>query len=230
MGPTGASSTRVGVLGGSFDPVHLGHVAIAEIVRETFGLGGVLFVPCAVPPHKPGRRLAAAEDRLRMLELALRDRPGLDASDVELERGGVSYTIDTLREVAASDTRVPVFILGMDALRELPTWHRWDELVDEFDIVAVDRPWRGEAARGPFEPRLAERVTPIAAAPGAGITALARPATAGRIFRVTLEPIPISASEIRARARRGLPLAGLVPPAVARYIQRSRLYLEEDTR
>jgi nicotinate-nucleotide adenylyltransferase len=224
---------RVGVLGGSFDPVHLGHVKIARVVRETFELERVLLVPCAVPPHKPDRRLAAAEHRLRMLELAIAGDPHLEVSAVEIERGGVSYTIDTLRGMrdAPGGPACPAFILGMDALVDIEAWHAWDALVGEFDIIALDRTGpRSDESIPRLAPGIRRRLVSVPCEPGAGRSLLLRGSPGGRVFRVILEPIPISASEIRGRARRGEPLGGLVAEEVARYIQRSGLYAEEETR
>lgn len=214
----------VGVLGGTFDPVHLGHLHASDQVARVFSLRRVLLVPCASPPHKDPSEILPATHRLAMLHLAVERREGLEVSTLELDRGGTSYTIDTLRALRANFA--VVFLLGMDALLELPTWHRHDLLLREFDLVAVDRP-RGSGNGAP--PRLGEemsrRVVPVPCRVGAGVTAAEDPpGKGGRIYHLTIPPLAVSSSEVRARAAASLPLDGLVPFEVARYIQEQGLY------
>lgn len=213
-----------GVLGGTFDPVHCGHLQIAEAVRSVFSLERVLFVPCSIPPHKPGRPLTDASHRLAMLDVALAGHDAFESSAVELQRGGVSYTIDTLRTLRA----VPLFIMGMDSLIDLESWRAPRELLDEFDVVVLDRPGSPNSRL----PRwIAGRLQPVAPRPGAGERALSgRARPGGALLRVELAPVPISASDVRRRARNGESLDGLVPPEVARYIRRESLYTTEETR
>jgi nicotinate-nucleotide adenylyltransferase len=209
------------VLGGTFDPVHLGHLHVADAVRRGLGLPRVLLMPCALAPHKTAVRLTEGSDRLAMVRLAVVGKAGLEASSLEVERGGVSYTIDTLRALrGALDGSAPVFILGMDALLEIETWHEHRTLLREFDLVVVDRPGHDlRSLPASLPPEVAARVVPARARPlGAG----------GCIHRFPLEPLSISSSEVRARVARSEPLDGLVPPEVARYIQRQGLYRQED--
>lgn len=216
----------VGVLGGSFDPVHVGHVRIAEAVRSSFSLPRVLLVPAATPPHKPDAPMASAHHRLAMLELALAGLEGLEASTIELDRGGLSYTVDTLRSLRddRADPVLPLFILGMDSLLEISTWKQPGALMAEFALVVVDRPGRREpdSPDRPWET--------VAARPGAGASALRRGGGPGSRYRLALEPIDVSSSRVRALAARGASLAGLVPPAVARYIQQEDVYSQEGAR
>lgn len=209
----------VGVLGGTFDPVHLGHLEIARRAREAARLVQVLLVPAAVPPHKTDRVLAPARDREAMLRLAIAGAEGLAISTVELDAGGVCYTIDTLRRLRLGPPAVdPVFILGMDSLADIDTWKDHRALLREFDLVVVDR----DGGRARLLPEIeralidveVDRGDPRAHEPGRG----------GRIFRLRLPPIPISSSEIRARAAADGNLAGLVPDAVAGYIRSRGLY------
>lgn len=223
----------IGVLGGSFDPVHVGHVKIAEAVRASFSLSRVLLAPAATPPHKPEVRLASEEHRLEMLELALAGHDGLEVSTIELDRGGVSYTIDTLR--ALRDDRVrpvrPLFILGMDSLIDIPTWKEHRRLLDEFAFVVVDRPHRPGAAESErLAAEIAGRLIPVGCEPGAGAAALERQGRPRSVFKLTIAPIDVSSSRIRRLAAEGADLGGLVPPAVARYIQREQLYRQEAAR
>lgn len=227
--PGEEEAAPVGVLGGTFDPVHLGHLGAADQVRRAFALSSVLLVPSATPPHKD-RPLASEEHRLAMLRLACAERPGLEVSTIELDRGGVSYTLHTLRALrAASPGRRPLFILGADAFAELASWHRPEALVDEFHLVVVDRP--GGVGGSPVI--LSGRTHPLAVVPvGAGAGAGRRlldgsSAPEGRVFLLTIPPIAVSSSAIRDCAAAGLPLDGLVPPAVGRYIHEQDLYRQE---
>lgn len=209
----------VGVLGGRFDPIHLGHLRVAEEVLRRLELPRVLLMPCAIAPHKRGAPLTAGAERLAMIRLAVEGRSGLEASSLEIDRGGVSYTIDTLRALRATLGAAPVFVLGMDALLEIETWHEHRALLREFDLVVVDRP--GHDLRrllSSLPAEVAARIAPAGTAPlGEG----------GHIHQLPVEPLSISSSEIRARAAAGEPLDGLVPAVVARYIQQRGLYRQE---
>jgi nicotinate-nucleotide adenylyltransferase len=211
----------VGVLGGRFDPVHLGHLHVAGAIRSRLAFSRVLLMPCAIAPHKRGVALTDGADRLAMVRLAVEGKEGLEASSFELDRGGVSYTIDTLRGLLALPDCTPVFILGMDALLEIETWHDHRSLLREFDLVVVDRPGHDlERLPASLPGDVAARIVPAGSEPlGAG----------GRIHWLAVEPLPISSSEIRARAAESASLDGLVPPEVARYIQRRGLYRQEAT-
>jgi nicotinate-nucleotide adenylyltransferase len=218
----------VGVLGGSFDPVHLGHLEAAVAVRDALGLGRVWLLPCAQPPHKPHRALAPVEHRLAMLRLAIADRERVELDTTEVERGGISYTIDTLRALGGRPSPVaPVFILGSDGLAELPSWKDWQALVAEFDLAAVARPRHGLPELGERLPaELGRRI--VAPGPDGRFSFdTGRPGSGGRIFFIPARTPDISSSLVRSRAARGDSLDGLVPPEVARYIERWRLYREE---
>ncbi len=223
----------VGVLGGSFDPVHVGHVRIADAVRSSFSLSRVLLAPAATPPHKPDIRLASETHRLEMLRLAVAGHDGLEVSTIELDRGGVSYTIDTLRSLRDARVRPvrPLFILGMDSLIDIPTWKQHRRLLDEFAFVVVDRPQR-DAPADPerLATEIAGRLIAVKSEPGAGAAALERRGRAGSVFKLTIAPIDVSSSGIRRVAAEGGDLGGLVPPAVARYIRREKLYRQEAAR
>lgn len=185
---------RLGLLGGSFNPVHHGHLVAATRAAEAVGLDRVLFLPAAVSPLKNGRDLAPAKDRWAMLRAALRGNRLFEACDLELRRGGVSYTIDTLRALR-STTRARLFwILGADAARLLPRWKSIDEVRRLAEFIIVSRP--------------GDRVSPK------------RPKD--HIVKAPL--LEISSSEIRERVREGLSVRYLVPDPVERYIRRKRLY------
>jgi nicotinate-nucleotide adenylyltransferase len=217
----------VAVLGGSFDPVHLGHLHVAESVLSAFSLSQVVLLPCAVPAHKC-RKLTWAGHRLAMLRLAIGTDPRFRVSTLEFERDGVSYTIDSLRTLAAEQpSTAPVFVVGLDWLAKIQTWHRWRDLIREFDLIAVDRPGVDvDGVRFDLEREVADRIV-FAPGPGAqpGSPPLGR---GGRIFCLSIPRVDISSSLVRSRAAEGASLAGLVPPSVARYIQRHRLFQGEE--
>jgi nicotinate-nucleotide adenylyltransferase len=188
---------RIGVFGGSFDPIHLGHLIVAEAAADALALDRVLFVPARRQPLKGEGHEAAAADRAEMVRLAIAGHPRLLLDRRELERPGPSYTVDTLRALRAEGPGETLFLLvGADAARELPQWHEVAALSGLAHVVVLTRPGVPPPATG-----LAERV-------------LAVPA------------VDISATAIRERVRRGEPIAHLVPPAVARYIEAKGLYSE----
>jgi len=213
------------VLGGSFDPVHRGHVELAVRARQLLGLEHAFLLPCSDPPHKPDRALAARYHRLEMLYLAAEDRPGVRISTFELARGGVCFTVDTLRGLRKGAPSVaPVFVCGSDALADIGSWREHEALLSEFDFAAVIRP--REVARIPdldWPELVTRRVRPLppdGPPIGAG----------GRVFRMDLPMPSVSSSLVRARCVAGQSVDDLVPARVARYIQRHRLYSEEAPR
>jgi nicotinate-nucleotide adenylyltransferase len=207
--PSPASTGSIGVLGGTFDPIHHGHLAVAESVRETLGLERVLFVPAGAPPHKPDRPVSDGEHRAAMVALAIADNPAFELSRVELDRGGPSYTVDTLA-ILSSTARAAggradfTFILSAEAFAEILTWHEPRRLLQLARVAVVPR---GEA-RLPARAWLAEHFP-------------------GQEDRVTLLDGPrfrVSGTEIRALAAAGRSVRYLVPASVARYISERRLY------
>jgi nicotinate-nucleotide adenylyltransferase len=215
----------VGVLGGSFDPVHLGHLALAEHARRELGLPRMLLLPTAVPPHKPSAALSPIQHRLAMLRLAVAGTPGLEICELELAPEQVRYTIDTLTALRDGEPPCrPVFVLGMDSLTEIETWREYRRLLEQFDLAVMDRPeGRPSEARPRLPAEAARRLVALKGAPedlGAG----------GRVFHLPVEPVAISSTEIRSRVAQGLPVDALVPPAVAGYIRSSGIYREEEGR
>lgn len=203
---------RIGVFGGSFDPVHLGHLVAAESCREQAGLDRVIFVPAAVPPHKRDRVLAPAEDRLTMLRLATGGHEACEVSAVEIERGGVSWTVDTLAALAAARPDAEFrLILGPDALVDLPTWRDPERIVALAEPLAVERESLDDVAALAADRRLAGLLGPD------GLARL----VAGR---VRMPAISIRASLIRERVAAGRSIRHLVPRAVEAYVRTHGLY------
>jgi nicotinate-nucleotide adenylyltransferase len=196
------------VLGGSFDPPHLGHLHAARRARRAFDLEHVVFVPAARPPHKPERILAEGEERLAMLALLLEGEPGCSPWDVELVRPGPSYSVDTLRELAAlvPATRL-FFILGEDNLHGLPRWRDVEELLRLAQPVVVHRRG-GEAGAQPVD------LSPL--------SAFAR--TRLEIGRLGGEPWDAASTELRARLARGEPCAELLPERLREHLAARALY------
>jgi nicotinate-nucleotide adenylyltransferase len=218
--------SAVGILGGSFDPVHRGHIALACHAQKVLALEGVLLLPCADPPHKPGRALAARYHRLEMLHLAVEDRPRTCVSTLEIAEAGVHYTIDTLRALRRSAPSLrPVFLCGSDALAEIDSWREHESLLAEFDFAAVIRPGAaGETSPSAWPEVVTRRISPLPE--GADVPL----GEGGRVFRLDMPSVSVSSSAIRACCAAGEAVDHLVPVRVARYIQRHRIYSEEAAR
>jgi nicotinate-nucleotide adenylyltransferase len=194
-----------GVFGGTFDPIHIGHLAAVDDAAALLDLDLVLFVPNRIPPHKQDRRVSRTEDRVAMVQLSIQENPRFGLSTVELEREGPSYTLDTLRQLRGQmpDDDI-VFLAGCDALGALHTWHQPEELLDEFRMVIMDRP-----TGSPVDWESVERRFP------------------GLRDRVEVLPVPlleISGEDIRRRVREDRPIRYYVVPGVERYIDDHHLY------
>ncbi|MDQ6728143.1 MAG: nicotinate-nucleotide adenylyltransferase [Actinomycetota bacterium] len=188
---------RLGILGGTFDPVHIGHLVAAVNVRHTLGLDRVLLVVANDPWQKAGRLLTPAADRLAMVEAATAGAEGLEASAIEIERGGPSYTADTLEHLAAENRRRELFlVVGADIAADLATWRRTGDVARLATLVVVNRAGTPPVDVGP----------------------------PWRVERVTIPAIGVSSSDLRARVAAGRPLAHLTPPAVVDRIRARGLY------
>lgn len=212
---------RLGVLGGTFDPIHLGHLAAAQAAQAVLELDAVRFIPSGRPPHRADSPQASEYHRLAMIRLAIAEAAAADAhweiSDLELRRTGPSYTVDTLGALHAEGFAPAqiVFILGADAFADVATWHRYPDVLDAAHFAVVARPGTRLESLEDRLPGLASRMTRPA-------EALA--ATSPAIVLVEAETPDVSSTEIRRRAARGEPLDGLVSPDVAGYIDRHALY------
>jgi nicotinate-nucleotide adenylyltransferase len=199
---------RLGIFGGTFDPVHYGHLLLAECCREQCELDAVWFLPAAVPPHKKDWKLSPAEDRAAMLELAVAGHDAFDVCKYEIERGGVNYTFETLEHFAKEDAgRELFFLLGADMLRDLPRWREPARIIELALPVAVRRPGAGELDF-------------------AALSACASPERIERIraHQVEMPEIGISGSEIRRRTAEGLSIRYRTPRAVEKYIEAKGLF------
>jgi len=219
-----AAGPRIGILGGTFNPIHIGHLRSAEEVREAQQLDRVLFIPSATPPHKATLDLAAAADRLAMVRLALAGNPAFRVSTVEIDRGGRSYSVDTLHLLRR---RMPAarffFILGIDAFREIATWRDYRGIFALANLVVTSRP----PAAHPATPSALRRLLPVAARSEFCYRARTRTlehSTGSQIVFQRISDLEISASAIRQRLRHHASIRYLVPAAVERYIGRHGLY------
>lgn len=207
----------IGILGGTFDPIHYGHLRPALELLQTLELAEVRFAPCRIPAHR-GTPLVTAEQRLALVRLATDGQPGFVADDRELRREGPSYMFDTLtslREELGNETPL-VLIVGADAFRDLPTWHRWRELTSLTHIVVMQRPGAAQS----LPPTLAEFVTPREVHEPAAL----RQKSAGGILFQSVTQLDISATRIRALLARGQSPRYLLPDPVLAAIHDRALY------
>ena len=189
---------KIGLFGGSFDPVHLGHLLVAQAAREELGLTRLFFIPAAQSPFKPDSKPTSSSERLQLLRLALAGKSWCEVDEQELQRGGVSYTIDTVRDYVRRFPDAEIFYLvGSDHVAKLPQWREAKELAHLAEFIVIPRP--GEVAV-PFP-------TPFR----------------GRTLQGF--PFDVSSSQIRARAKTGLPIDHLVPATVAEAVRNNQLYL-----
>ena len=211
---------RIGVLGGTFDPIHFGHLDAAGAARRALGLDHVLLMPARVPPHKASAPLASAYHRFAMAALAASDRPELRVSDIELDRSGPSYTSRTLAGFARAGLRPAqlFFIAGTDAFAEITAWRDYPDLLARSHFVVVSRPGN-DADRMPQRlPTLAARMqSPDGAASAAG-------ADSTRIWLVSAPTRDVSSSAVRSCVEHGRAVDRLVPATVAAHIARHDLY------
>ncbi len=216
---------KLGLFGGTFNPIHNGHLKVALEVRDRLSLDKVLFIPSYLPPHKPSRDVASPADRLRMVELAIASLPGLEASSLEVERAEPSYSIVTLERVKKMYNLAQIFfIIGIDAFLEIKTWKDYQRVLKACLFVVVSRPgfvleqavsvlgpeWRGKIVTIEDKDYRLENLRE-------GVSIILFP----------LPALDISSSLIRTRLHQGKSIAGLVPEAVEKYIFQNHLYSDQ---
>ena len=204
--------SRIGILGGTFDPIHNGHLAVAEAARRCLGLDRVIFIPAGRPWLKAREigRITDAEHRLAMVRQATADRSDFEVSAMEVERPGLTYTVDTLAELRSTDAvasrRIEMYlILGMDSARELRRWHEPERLFEMCVVVAVSRPDTDDVTASSFERYF--------------------PAAANRFVLLRGPMLSVSATDVRSRVAEGRPIDDSVPATVEQYIRDHGLYL-----
>jgi len=185
---------RVGILGGTFDPIHVGHLIAASAVHEELNLDTVVFMPAGEPWQKRDNKISSAQQRLEMVSIAIKDDERFQASDIEITRSGPTYAIDSVRQWKQENPQDELFwIVGSDALAGISTWHEWEAFVREVSVVAVNRIGHNDVV--PFE-----------------------------YLSVNMPEVRISATQLRDRFTRGLDTRYLVPQAVSDYISKQGLY------
>jgi nicotinate-nucleotide adenylyltransferase len=194
-----ARRRKIGILGGTFDPIHLGHLVLAEQVKEKLQLDQVIFMPSASPPHKTKRKLSSAKDRFQMTKLALENNPTFLVSDIELNRGGLSYTVDTLKQLKKQypDSEI-YFLTGSDVLNEIQTWKDPEQIYKLVKVVIAIRPgFDSFDSKNHF---------------------------AKKSIIVPITGIDISSTQIRERVKKKQSIKYLVPAKVEEYIKKKKLY------
>jgi len=196
---------RIGLFGGTFNPIHCGHVKAAESVQNMFSFDRILFIPSCLPPHKESVDVASAAHRLKMVELALASFDRFFPSSVEIDARGTSYSILTLNKIKEMFPQTEVFfLLGIDAFLEIETWKDYEDVLEQCSFVVMSRPgFRLSEAKD----ILTEKY---------------------KIYLLSINTLDISSSEVRERIRKNQPIEGLVPENVENYIKERRLYLQKN--
>ena len=191
--------SKVGIFGGTFDPIHLGHLITAQSVKELRDLDKIIFIPAFISPHKTDAKASSPEDRLNMIKLAVEGIPFFDFSDIEIKKGGISYSVDTLQELKKHYTELE-FIIGYDNIFTFHTWKEPDEIFKLAKVIVLKR----KSSHPPqFEDKYYHQ----------------------SVF-VQTRGIEISATDIRERVKHGMPINFLVPSEVMKYIYKHKLYIE----
>ena len=207
---------NIGLCGGTFDPFHRGHLAPILAVRDTMHWEGIVFIPAWRQPFKLDRRSASAYHRFGMAVVATQDEAGVLVSPIELERGAVSYTVDTLETIRSAHQEGALdWIIGDDNVPDLEKWRNLDRILELANFVVLSR-------SGDARERLPERLRGRVSSPS-------ERGTCGSIVFASNATIPISSTAIREKVRHGEAIDGLVDPRVSRYIERNRLYREDQT-
>lgn len=191
--------SKVGIFGGTFDPIHLGHLITAQSVKEIRDLTKIIFIPAYISPHKTDAIPSSPEDRLNMIKFSIENIPFFDYSDIEIKKGGISYTVDTLRELKKKYDKLEL-IIGYDNIFSFNTWKEPDEIFKLADVIVLKR-------KSSHPPQFEDKYYHQA------------------VF-VQTRGIEISATDIRERVKNGMPINFLVPPAVIKYIYEHKLYVE----
>ena len=189
---------RLGILGGTFDPPHLAHLIAGERAVGDFALDKLLFVPANIPPHKSEQPLSASSDRIAMSRLAVEGNPKFDVSEIEVSRPGLSYSIDTVRQIKSQWNPTKIFLfIGSDQFAAFDTWHEPEEIFRETEVVVMARPLENPRAKSPYDSRVKFMDLPL---------------------------LQISSTDIRERVRAGKSIRYLIPEAVREYIEEYGLY------
>lgn len=207
----------IGILGGTFDPIHIGHLRSAVDIKQALGFDEIRLVPCHIPPHKD-HSVTASADRLAMVSLSVSDESGLVVDDRELNRDGPSYTVDTLKQIRdeVGDAESICLIMGTDAFERLDSWHDWQQLTELAHIIVMERPDQGMILSPQLTAFYAQRKTDDPQS--------LKDRSAGTIYITKLIQLPVSATLIRQAVSAGESIRYLVPDSVSDYIDEHQLY------
>lgn len=196
-----------GIMGGTFNPIHYGHLLMCEGIREEFCMGKIIFVPAKIPPHKDNAKITEAQDRFRMVELAIADNPFFIASDIEMKRNGSSYTVDTLRALKENTEHEdkPALIVGADSLIQFETWREYREIFKMAVIVVASRPDTEEDILENYIIKFKKQY-------------------GANILKYSGKAMDYSSTEIRKRVKMGLSIKYQLPPEVEEYVLKNGLY------
>ncbi|MGC7870079.1 nicotinate-nucleotide adenylyltransferase [Desulfosporosinus sp. SYSU MS00001] len=200
------SMERIGIMGGTFDPIHYGHLVAAEMARSEFNLSKVLFIPTGIPPHKDRHDISAGKSRLEMVERAIKDNPAFECSAMEIERQGPSYTVETLRHLSKIWPEHELyFITGTDALREIFSWREAEEILTMIQFIGAARP--GFDAKDFLQSVRRDH-----------------PEIVDKIHYLEVPALAISSTDIRMRVKQQKPIRYLLPEGVRLFIEQKNLY------
>lgn len=213
---------RIGLFGGTFNPIHLGHLKAAGIVRDRFLMDKVFFIPSFIPPHKKSDEVAAPEHRLHMVRLALHENSQFIPSSIEIDAGGESYSVITLAKIRKSYSQALVFfILGIDAFLEIETWKDYREVLKNCFFIIISRPgYSLQEAREVLGGRYREKMREVFEKDDISRGMLSQ----YMFFLFPLDALDVSSTEIRKRLKKGESLEGMVPSSVENYIKENKLY------
>lgn len=213
---------KLGLFGGTYNPIHSGHVQAALIIRDRFNLDQVWFIPSRIPPHKGSGEVVSSEHRMNMVRLAVTGFPGLIPSSIELEDEGTSYSILTLGKIKKHFPEARLFfILGVDAFVEIDTWRSYEQVLEQCSFIVISRPgYDLQKARDILGGDYAERIWDVAENEdlSQGNEAV------HRIYLISIDALNIASTQIRKTIRAGRPISGLVPQPVEEYIKEHKLY------
>lgn len=213
---------KIGLMGGTFNPPHRAHLRIAEEARTLCALDRVVFIPAADPPHKPLAGGVSFEQRCEMVRLAIEGKPSFELSDIEGRRHGKSYSVDTIARFLAEYPEDDLyFVIGSDSFFEIGQWHRYAEIFRLCNLIVIERPGRPVADPHSALPVAIRGEFGYTSAPG-----VLRHASGRTVHVLKGVPLDISSTGVRKRLSAGMPITGLVPPAVEAYIRKQRIYTE----
>lgn len=220
-----AITKKIGLFGGTFDPIHRGHVKAAEDVQRSFSFDRILFIPSYIPPHKEYEDVASAEHRLKMVELALSSHDRFFPSSIEIDARGKSYSIVTLNRIREMFSQTEAFfLLGIDAFLDIETWKDYEDVLEQCSFVVMSRPgFRLEDAKKVLPDRYNQRIVEVSGT----LREESERKSVHRIYLLSITPLDISSSEVRDRVGKGQSIEGMVPESVANYIKEKRLYLRK---